>query len=71
MMELIINSLTTDSGIFYTDALQGFQNPFRDIIQSKQNTVTSKYKTQEKILKNTLKQMMVKLNKLAEASAEE
>ena len=71
MMELIINSLTTDSGIFYTDALKGFQNPFRDIILSKQNTVTSKYKTQEKILKNTLRQMMLKLNKLAEASAEE
>ena len=66
MMELIINSLTTDSGIFYTDALQGFQNPFRDIILSEQNTVTSKYKTQQKILKNRLNQMMLRLDKLAE-----
>ena len=68
MMELIIDSLTTDSGIFYTDALAGFQNPLRDIVQSKQNTVTSKYRVQEKILKNKVTQMMLKLNKLADAA---
>ena len=66
MMELIINSLTTDSGIFYTDALQGFQNAFRDIILSKQNTVTSTYKKSLKILKNRLTNMMRKLDALAQ-----
>ena len=66
MLDLIINSLTTDSGIFYTDALQGFQNPFRDIILSQQNTVVSKYKAQEAILKNRLKTMMKQLDKLAD-----
>ena len=71
MMELIINSLTTDSGIFYTDALMGFQNPFRAIILSKQNTVTSQYKKQEVILKNRLKQMKNKLNKLADEAGVE
>jgi hypothetical protein len=69
MMETIINSLTTDSGIFYTDALQGFQNPFRDIIGSKQNTVTSKYKAQSKILNNRLKSMTRKLTALADEQA--
>ena len=67
MMELIINSLTTDSGIFYTDALEGFQNPFRAIILSKQNTVTSEYKKQLKRLNTKLKQMTKKLTELAEA----
>ena len=66
MMELIINSLTTDSGIFYTDALQGFQNAFRDIILSKQNTVTSTYKKSLKVLKNRLANMMRKLDALAQ-----
>ena len=66
MMELIINSLTTDSGIFYTDALYGFQNAFRDIILSKQNTVTSTYKKSIKILENRLTNMMRRLDALAE-----
>jgi len=66
MMDLIINSLTTDSGIFYTDALSGFQNPFRDIILSKQNTVTSTYRISLKTLKNRLTVLMRKLDGLAE-----
>jgi hypothetical protein len=66
MMELIINSLTTDSGIFYTDALGGFQNAFRDIILSKQNTVTSRYKSSAKMLEKKLNQMMNKLDRLIE-----
>lgn len=69
MMELIINSLTTDSGIFYTDALGGFQNAFRDIILSKQNTVTSKYRVSMKKLKNNLTATMEKLDELAEKDA--
>ena len=66
MMELIVNSLTTDSGIFYTDALGGFQNPFRDIIKSKQNTVTSTYKKTVKTTGNRLRKMMRDLDALAE-----
>ncbi len=66
MMELIINSLTTDSGIFYTDALGGFQNKFRDIILSKNNTVTSGYKVSLKNLKKNLKTMTDALDELAE-----
>ena len=66
MMELIINSLTTDSGIFYTDALNGFQNAFRDIILSKQNTVTSTYKKSIKTLENRLNILMRKLDELAD-----
>jgi hypothetical protein len=66
MMELIINSLTTDSGIFYTDALGGFQNTFRDIILSKQNTVTSRYKASMKVLKNKLTQTTRNLDALVD-----
>ena len=66
MMELIVNSLTTDSGIFYTDALGGFQNAFRDIVKSKQNTVTSTYKKSVTIIKNRLTRMMRSLDDLAE-----
>ncbi len=66
MMELIINSLTTDSGIFYTDALGGFQNAFRDIILSKQNTVTSTYKRSVKQTQNKLNIMIRKLDALAD-----
>ena len=69
MMELIINSLTTDSGIFYTDALNGFQNAFRDIILSKQNTVTSTYKKSIKILEKRLRDMTRDLTKLADEQA--
>ena len=66
MMELIINSLTTDSGIFYTDALGGFQNAFRDIVLSKQNTVISTYKASYKVLEKRLKTMMNMLDRVAE-----
>ncbi len=66
MMELIINSLTTDSGIFYTDALGGFQNKFRDIILSEKNTVTSGYKVSIKNLQKNLKTMTKALDDLAE-----
>ena len=65
MMELIINSLTTDSGIFYTDALGGFQNKFRDIIAAKNNTVSSGYKASAKLLKKNLNNMVKALDKLA------
>ena len=66
MLDLIINSLTTDSGIFYTDVLNGFQNAFRDIILSKQNTVTSTYRKSLKTLENRLTYMMRKLDELVE-----
>ena len=66
MMELIIESLTTDSGIFYTDALGGFQNAFRDIVLSKQNTVTSRYKSSAKMLEKKLKNMMNMLDRIIE-----
>jgi hypothetical protein len=69
MMELIINSLTTDSGIFYTDALGGFQNKFRDIIGSKNNTVSSGYKASAKLLKKNLNTMVKALVKLAAAQS--
>jgi len=69
MMEQIINSLTTDSGIFYTDALGGFQNPFREIIESKQNTVTSKYRVAVISLQKKLRTVMLKLDKIASKPA--
>ena len=69
MMELIINSLTTDSGIFYTDALGGFQNKFRDIIAAKNNTVSSGYKSSSKLLKKNLNNMVKALDKLAAAQS--
>ena len=69
MMEQIINSLTTDSGIFYTDALGGFQNPFREIIESKQNTVTSKYRVAVLSLQKKLRTVMLKLDKIASKPA--
>ena len=69
MMELVINSLTTDSGIFYTDALGGFQNAFRDIISSKQNTVVSKYKASVKSVNNKLRAVTRKLDKMNDEQA--
>jgi hypothetical protein len=66
MLELIVDNLTTDSGIFYTDALGGFQNAFRDIIGSKQNTVTSTYKASVKVTAKKLKNLMLNLDRLAD-----
>ncbi len=69
MMELVINSLTTDSGIFYTDALGGFQNAFRDIVAKKTNTVVSTYKASVKSVNNKLRAVTRKLDKMNDEQA--
>ncbi len=64
MMDIIIDHTYIDAGIIYTNALSSFHDQFRQIIISKQNTVTSSYKSKTRSAERALGKMVEKLDKL-------
>lgn len=64
LLDLIIDNIYIDAGIIYTAVLSSFHSAFRDIMATKQNTVTSKYKSTTKSAEKSLKTMVKKLDKV-------
>lgn len=68
MMDIIIDNTYIDAGIIYTNALSSFHDQFRQIMISKQNTVSSSYKSKTRSAERALRKMVDKLDKLIDNS---
>ncbi len=67
MLDMIVENIYIDAGIIYTNALSSFHDSFRQIIGSKTNSTTSKYRALSmKITRNILPKMLGKLDDLVE-----
>ncbi|MBQ9779756.1 MAG: hypothetical protein IJW00_02310 [Clostridia bacterium] len=64
MMDIIIDNIYIDAGIIYTNALQSFHDQFRQIMTSKQNTVSSSYRAKARSAERALGKMTEKLDDL-------
>ncbi len=69
MMDIIIDNIYIDAGIIYTNALSSFHDQFRQIMISKNNTVTSSYKSKAKAADRALGKMTEKLDDLVNRGA--
>ena len=69
MMDIIIDHIYIDAGIIYTNALSSFHDQFRQIMISKNNTVTSAYKSKAKAANRALGKMTDKLDDLVDRGA--
>lgn len=68
MMDIIIDNIYIDAGIIYTNALSSFHDQFRQIMGSKQNTVSSSYKSKTRAAERALGKMTDKLDSLIDQS---
>ena len=64
MFDIIVNNVYIDAGIIYTIPLSTFHSYFREIIGSKENTVTSKYKGVSAMTKRSLNTMCNRLARI-------
>ncbi len=64
MLDLIFNTVKIDAGIVYTAALGNPHDQLRQIITSKKNTVSSKFKKMDKTVAKNLSKMEKKLDAL-------
>ncbi len=64
MLDLIFNTIRIDAGIVYTNALGSPHDQLRQIITSKRNTVSSKFKKMDKTVNKNLLKMLEKLDAL-------
>ena len=69
MMDMIIENLHTDAGYINVYSFNSFHHGFREIMNSKQNTVSSKYKALQKSTAKMVKILNNKLTKLADTNA--
>lgn len=69
MMDIIIDNIYIDAGIIYTNALSSFHDQFRQIMTSKNNTVTSSYKAKARSAERALGKMTEKLDSLVDRGA--
>ncbi len=68
MLDIVVDNIYIDAGIIYTNALSSFHDQFRQIIGSKNNTVTSSYKGIERNAERALGRMIKKLNNIGASS---
>lgn len=66
MLDMIVENLRTDAGYINVYAFNSFHHGFREIMSSKQNTVSSKYKSLQKSTEKVAKNLNKKLTRLAE-----
>ncbi len=66
MLDVVVDHIYIDAGIIYTSALSSFHDQFRQIIGSKNNTVSSSYKSLVKRAGKSLDKMTKKLNRLVD-----
>ncbi len=64
MFDIIVDNIYIDAGIIYTISLSTFHNYFREIIGSKENTVTSKYKSVSTMTQRALNTMCKRLERI-------
>ena len=64
MLEIIIQNVYIDAGIIYTNALPGFQDNLRILVNSKNNDAVSRFTSLSKRTKGMLRAITVKLDKL-------
>ena len=64
MLDLIFNTVKIDAGIIYTSALGNPHDQLRQIVTSKKNTVSSKFKKMDKTVGRNLTKMLKKLDEL-------
>ena len=64
MFDIIVDNVYIDAGIIYTIPLSTFHSYFREIIGSKENTVTSKYKGVSAMTKRSLNTMCNRLARI-------
>ena len=69
MMDMVIENLRTDAGYINVYSFNSFHHGFREIMGSKQNTVSSKYKGLQKATTKMVKVLNNKLTKLADTNA--
>ena len=63
MFDIIIDNIYIDAGIVYTKALDYFQNPFRELMGTKENTVVSRYKRMRDKTQKAVAEINSKLDK--------
>ena len=66
MLDMIVENLRTDAGYINVYAFNSFHHGFREIMSSKQNTVSSSYKARQKATEKTVKNLNKKMARLAE-----
>ncbi len=64
MLDMIFNTVKIDAGIVYTNVLGNPHDQLRQIITSKRNTVSSKFKKMDKTVGKNLTKMLKKLDAL-------
>ena len=69
MLDMIVENLRTDAGYINVYAFNSFHHGFREIISSKQNTVSSSYKARQKATEKTVKGLNKRLTRLAEQNS--
>lgn len=66
MMDLIISGIHLDVGFVYSHSMSSFHQGLQDIVDSKQNSTASRYKSMSKSAQKSLKNLAMKLDRLAE-----
>ena len=66
MMEIIIRNIYIDAGIIYTGSLPGYQGGLRSLVSGKQNDAVSRFTVMNKTASKSLKNIVKKLDKLAD-----
>jgi hypothetical protein len=68
MMDIIVNNVYMDPGVFYSRQLEDFYKYPRTVIQSKKNNIVSHYAGLNKKTNRLLQQLITKLDKIATGS---
>ena len=71
MLDMIIENLRTDAGYINVYAFNSFHHGFRSIMSSKQNTVSSQYKSRQKATEKAVKNLNKRLERLAQRNDEQ
>ena len=68
MMDIIVNTVYMDSGVYYSRQLEDFYKYPHTVIQSKKNDIVSHYAGLNKKTNRLLQQLITKLDKIATGS---